>query len=136
MNISELIAAIRIWQAAYAAYLAAVAESPDHMSRQRQEAAKALDKASLEVAFYGDTKSKLEAFVALADIVEPALKLAATVERHQLPISGTWTHKFDLRGETHGWVDQYVDDELRNERFLGALIELVQAVEKEGSNHG
>lgn len=135
MNTQELIATIRLWQVLNIRYLAAVAESPHCTSQRRRVAVEAMDVAAQVVTGCNHEDRTLAAFVALADIVEPALKLAATVERHQLPYTGKSTHEFSLHGESHGWIDEDVREGAFT-GFLGALIELVQAVEKEGSNHG
>lgn len=79
MNINELIAAIRAWQAAYAAYRAAVEEAPNKMTPRRREAREVLDVAAMGVTLDEHNDHVLAVFVALADECERLSKRAQSL---------------------------------------------------------
>jgi hypothetical protein len=79
MNINELIAAIRVWQALHKTYRAAAEESPNVTTQHRRNALEALDVVAQVATGNVHNDHVLAAFVALADECE-RLQASATAQ--------------------------------------------------------
>lgn len=98
MNISELITAVRAWQAANAAYRAAWEESPHSVTTNRRTAIAALDEAAIAVTLNVHNDEVLAAFVALADECERFQASAAAQNRRARALRTTvWESSRDAK---------------------------------------